>query len=142
MTFEELLKAVSKSTIQEIVSSGTDKMGHCLSLGCTFFEQYPHADQMTAMACMVGMILGTLEGEKLASEQNLGVIITHKERLELFNAQALAVFRESMAARGMPSDTIPDLGTLPPPPKGHTIGQRTSGRVLNIISGKRKRKPT
>lgn len=135
MTFDELLKAVDKSTIQEIVSSGTDKMQHCLSLGCTFFEQYPHADQMTAMACMVGMILGTLEGEKLAGEHNLGVIITHKERLQLFNAQAMAVFRESMAARGMPFG--PEAAKIVA--EGTT---RPAGRVLNIISGKRKRKPT
>lgn len=85
------------------------------------------------------LVLGTMEGEQTESDKRLGVIITYKHRLEIFNAQLMQVFKMAMEARGMPIDDT--FQTLPTPPSAPT----KTAPVISIVSGKRRRrkkKPT
>lgn len=143
MTFDELLKNVEQSSMQAFVSISGPNFAMLLGRACTLFETHSLSDQMTAMACMLGMLFGTMEGEKTEAEKIMGIPITHKERMQLFEAQVMVVFRESMAARGMPVEDV----TVTPEQKafGGARGggkNKKTARVIQLVAGTRKRKRT
>lgn len=134
MTFEELLKNVKHSSMQAFVTISGPDFAMLLGRACTLFETHSLSDQMTAMACMLGMLFGTMEGEKTEAEKVMGIPITHKERMRLFEAQVMVVFRESMVSRGMPVDE-PEM-----PCSTVTVTSKKTARIIQLVSGTRKRK--
>lgn len=136
MTFDEYLDIVSRSHMAELVSYGTPELEGLLTTACNLFEKHAHSDQLLAMACMVGMILGTLEREIVPAEAILGIPITHRERLAAFRVQALVVFWDSMEARGQ--SPLRQRDDAPPPvprPTPKVEKKRKGARVIQIASG-------
>lgn len=118
--------------MQAFANSSSDRFPLLLGRACTLFETYSLSDQMTAMACMLGMLLGTMEGEKTEAEQVMNCPIGYKERFQLFNSQAMVVLKESMAARGMPLDEGVTVTPAAPVKK--------SARVIQLVAGTRKKR--
>lgn len=136
-TFQDYLGMTISGHMQDIVASQSPEFKGLLTQACSIFERFSHSDQLAAMACMVGMILGTVEGEPLPEWQKLNVIITHRERLQQFQAQALVVFWDAMDARGLPVERV--LLTALKPRKPKKLPKVKGARVLQIVSGKRKK---
>lgn len=82
-----------------------------LNTACPFFEQFQPADQLMALAAMVGMALASMEGEPVPIEAEQGVLITVEERLILHVAQVRAVYKCAMEARNHP-DAPKDIRKL------------------------------
>lgn len=136
-TFQDYIDAAAQGHMLDIMQSQSPEFQGLLTQGCAIFERFSHSDQLTAMACMVGMILGTVEGERLPEWEKLSVMITHKERLHLFQTQALVVFWDAMDARGRPVPREPL--TMGKPRKLKAQPKVKGARVLQIVSGKRKK---
>ena len=138
-TFQDYLDMVAGYHMADIVAVQSPEFQGLLTQACNMFERFSHTDQLAAMACMVGMLLGTVEGEPVPAWQSLGVIITHRERLLQFQAQALAVFWDSMDARGQVM--VRERIIAPKMKKAKKVKSQPGARVLQIVSGKRKKKP-
>lgn len=99
MTLPELLQNIETSTMLEIINSSDEEIVELLNDATRLFDSYGYASQMTVMALMMGMILATIEGEPCQGEGELGVIITHKERTDIFLTQMRTIFRQGMESR-------------------------------------------
>lgn len=137
-TFQDYLDMLCGWHMADITSAQSPEFQGLLTQACSIFERFSHTDQLSAMACMVGMLLGTVEGEPVPAWESLGVIITHKERMLQFQAQALVVFWDSMEARGRP--VTRERIVAPKMKKAKKVKPQPGARVLQIASGKRKKK--
>lgn len=91
-----------RATIQDVVGSGTEKAPELLHKAAELFEQYDQGDVVCVCAAVVGMIFGNLEGLTSDHEHNAQELIGHEQRLKLFNAQVMAVFRGAYQAAQLP----------------------------------------
>lgn len=139
-TFQDYLDMVAGYHMAEIVAVQSSEFQGLLTQACSIFERFSHTDQLAAMACMVGMLLGTVEGEPVSAWESLGVIITHKERLLQFQAQAMVVFWDSMESRGR--TVVRERVIAPKMKKAKAMKppKVKGSRVIQITSGKRKKK--
>lgn len=139
MTFDDYLGIIAKGHMRDLINTASPEAQELLTRGCNLFERHPHSDQSLCLAIMMGMIMGTLEGEHVPAEAHFGVMITHQHRLQQFVAQACCVFWDAKEARGQTLDRVLPVLTFPKAKK--VKAKKVVGaRVLSIVSGKRKRK--
>lgn len=140
MTWDDYVDLLANSHMQDLINRAEPDVQQLLTAACSLFEAYPHSSQLLVMACMAGMVCGTLEGEKVPAEQTLGVIITHRERLQQFVLQAQVVFWDAMDARGKPQSRTPLLFGKTKKAKKVKEKKVKGARVIQIASGKRKKR--
>lgn len=97
---DTLIEMIERDDYVGIFNSGSP-MFHELMLHATnLFEHYQEGDQAIALACMFGILIGTMEGQAVDAER-AGVIITLEDRIRIFLAQARIIAKATIADKVM-----------------------------------------
>lgn len=97
MSVDELVANIEKTDFADIVQAGGPELQVLLNLATTVFEEFHAATQATALALMLGMLLGSIEGLTVDMERDENVIITFEDRLRIFLAQTRIAFAAAYA---------------------------------------------
>lgn len=114
--FQDLLRKLENSTMEELGASSTEQLPELLNRVCEIFEQYPISDQLTAVAFVFGMSASAIEGELTPFERDHHEPMGFEERLQIFTTIARVVFKHAMDARETLKAQVPV--TIHSEPKG------------------------
>lgn len=98
---DKLVEDIGKATFQDVVTAEGSDLVNLLHTATPIFEQFDESTQTTAIALMLGMILGVVEGDTCPIEQQ-GILMDKAGRLRVFLAQVEVAYRESIEAATHP----------------------------------------
>lgn len=99
MTADDLIRMAESTTYDQLRENGSPEFNGLMHAATEMFERFTLSDQSLALAIMFGCILSECASQPNQFELENNVIITPEDRLRLFAAQAMVVYRAAYKAK-------------------------------------------